>query len=92
MRLWSKGTRSGDYRFDCGEDGPGCGVTADPHAQWTEYAQVNAKKLITLAAVAFVLFFLISQPQESATAVTNVLNWLKSGAESIVTFVKDLFA
>jgi len=53
---------------------------------------VNAKKLITLAAVAFVLFFLISQPQESATAVTNVLNWLKSGAESIITFVKDLFA
>jgi hypothetical protein len=67
-------------------------VTVDPHGQWTEYAQVNAKKLITLAAVAFVLFFLISQPQESATAVTNVLNWLKSGAESIITFVKALFA
>jgi hypothetical protein len=53
---------------------------------------VNAKKLITLLVVAFVLFFLISQPHDSATAVDNVLNWLKDGAESIVTFVKDLFA
>jgi hypothetical protein len=67
-------------------------VTVDPHGQWTEYAQVNAKKLITLAAVAFVLFFLISQPGESATAVHNVLNWLRNGAEAIVTFVKALFA
>lgn len=53
---------------------------------------MNAKKLITLLVVAFVLFFLISQPHESATAVDNVLGWLKNGAEAIVTFVKDLFA
>ena len=53
---------------------------------------MNAKKLITLLVVAFVLFFLISQPHESATAVDNVLNWLKSGANAIVTFVKALFA
>jgi hypothetical protein len=53
---------------------------------------VNAKKLVTFAVVAFLLFFLISQPHESAQAVDNVLTWLKNGAESIVTFVKDLFA
>jgi len=53
---------------------------------------VNAKKLVTLLVVAFVLFFLISQPQESATAVHNVLNWLKGGADAVVTFVKSLFA
>jgi hypothetical protein len=53
---------------------------------------VDAKKLITIAGVAFVLFFLISQPQESATAVHNVLIWLRNGATSIVTFVKTLFA
>jgi len=53
---------------------------------------VNAKKLITLLVVAFVLFFLISQPGESATAVHNVLVWLRNGAGAIVTFVKDLFA
>ncbi len=53
---------------------------------------MNAKKLITLVAVVFVLFFLITQPNESADVVRNVLNWLKNGAESIITFVKNLFA
>lgn len=53
---------------------------------------MNAKKLITLLVIAFVLFYLISQPAESATAVHNVLNWLKGGANAIVTFVKSLFA
>lgn len=52
---------------------------------------MNAKKLITLVAVAFVLFFLITQPNESATVVNNVLTWLKDGAQSIITFVKSLF-
>jgi hypothetical protein len=58
----------------------------------TEYGLVNAKKLITLVAVAFVLFFLITQPHESATVVDTVLNWLKNGAQAIITFVKTLFA
>jgi hypothetical protein len=53
---------------------------------------VNAKKLITLVAVVFVLFFLITQPGESANVVHNVLNWLRDGAQSIITFVKNLFA
>jgi hypothetical protein len=52
---------------------------------------VNAKKLITLVAVAFVLFFLITQPTESAAVVNNVLTWLKNGAQSIITFVRTLF-
>lgn len=52
---------------------------------------MNAKKLITLVAVAFVLFFLITQPTESANVVNNVLTWLKDGAQSIITFVKSLF-
>jgi hypothetical protein len=50
------------------------------------------KKLIVLVVVAFVLFFLITQPHESATVVDNVLTWLKDGAESIITFVRTLFA
>jgi hypothetical protein len=53
---------------------------------------VNAKKLIVLVVVAFVLFFLITQPQESAGVVDSVLTWLKDGAESIITFVRTLFA
>ena len=58
----------------------------------TEYVLVNAKKLIVLVVVAFVLFFLITQPQESADVVDSILTWLKDGAESIITFVKTLFA
>jgi hypothetical protein len=53
---------------------------------------VNAKKLITVVVVVFLLFFLITQPNESAAVVHNVLNWLKDGAQSIITFVKNLFA
>ena len=58
----------------------------------TEKEPVNLKKLIIILVVAFVLFFLISQPTQSATVVTNILNWLKSGAEAIITFVRSLFA
>ena len=73
-------------------------VTA-PRARWsathpgsgTEYGLVNAKKLILLLVVAFVLFFLITQPTESANVVDTVLTWLKDGAESIITFVRSLF-
>lgn len=53
---------------------------------------MNLRKVIIVLVVAFVLFFLISQPTESANVVTNALNWLKTGAEAIITFVKSLFA
>ncbi|HEY2701893.1 MAG TPA: hypothetical protein VGJ45_41010 [Pseudonocardiaceae bacterium] len=42
--------------------------------------------------MAFLLFFLITQPTGSAGVVTTILNWLKEGATAIVTFVKSLFA
>lgn len=53
---------------------------------------VNVKKVVTLAAVALVLFLLITQPNESAEAVRTALGWLERGAESIITFVRSLFA
>jgi hypothetical protein len=53
---------------------------------------VNLKKLIVLVVVVFLLFFLVTQPHESANVVDNILNWLKSGAQAIITFVKSLFA
>jgi hypothetical protein len=53
---------------------------------------VNGKKIITLAVVALLLFYLITQPQQSASAVHNVLGWLRGGADAIITFVKSLFA
>jgi hypothetical protein len=71
---------------------PGRGCPSNRRGSGTEYALVNMKKLITLVAVAFVLFFLITQPHESATVVDNVLTWLKNGAQSIITFVKTLFS
>lgn len=53
---------------------------------------MNAKKVVVLAAVALVLFLLITQPVESAAAVQQVLAWLRQGAEAIITFVRSLFA
>jgi hypothetical protein len=42
--------------------------------------------------VAFLLFFLITQPAGSANVVDTILTWLKDGATAIVTFVRSLFA
>lgn len=53
---------------------------------------MNVKKIITLAVVALLLFYLITQPQQSASAVHGVLGWLRDGADAIITFVKSLFA
>jgi hypothetical protein len=53
---------------------------------------VNAKKIVMLAVVALLLFYLITQPTQSANAVHQVLGWLRNGADAIITFVKSLFA
>ncbi|WP_370938996.1 hypothetical protein [Amycolatopsis sp. cg13] len=50
------------------------------------------KKIVVIGVVALVLFFLITQPTNSAAFVHRVLSWLKDGAEAIVTFFKSLFA
>ena len=70
-------------------DGPGDGA-AGPLG--SGLGLVNLKKLIVLVVVAFLLFFLITQPTGSAGVVTTILDWLKEGATAIVTFVKSLFA
>lgn len=53
---------------------------------------MNLRKVIIVLVVAFLLFFLISQPTQSAGAVHAVLSWLKTGADAIITFVRGLFA
>jgi hypothetical protein len=53
---------------------------------------VNAKKIILLAVVALLVFYLITQPTQSANAVHTVLGWLRDGADAIILFVKGLFA
>ncbi|WP_168211534.1 hypothetical protein [Actinosynnema sp. ALI-1.44] len=53
---------------------------------------MNLKKILLLAVVALLVFYLITQPTQSANAVQSVLGWLRDGAEAIITFVKSLFA
>ncbi|GLY69840.1 hypothetical protein [Amycolatopsis taiwanensis] len=52
----------------------------------------NTKKIVIVAVVALVLFFLVTKPNQSADVVHNVLGWLRNGAEAIVTFVRSLFS
>jgi len=52
---------------------------------------VNVKKVALLAGVALLLFYLISEPGQSADAVRSILDWLRESAEAIITFVRDLF-
>ena len=49
------------------------------------------KKLIVLVVVAFLLFFIISQPDVAGSVTHSVGYDLGSGASAIVTFVQSLF-
>jgi hypothetical protein len=51
---------------------------------------VSLKKLLTWVAVALVLFFLISAPQQASGLVDNILTMLKNAATAVVTFVQSL--
>jgi hypothetical protein len=52
----------------------------------------NAKKLLGVAVIVFLLFFMISQPNESAGIVRDLLSMLQEGAEALITFLQSLFA
>ena len=52
---------------------------------------MTRKKVIWLAIGALVLFLLITEPEQTASAVQQVLGWLRQGAESIITFIRSLF-
>jgi hypothetical protein len=49
------------------------------------------KKIFTWAAIAFLLFFLISAPVQAGTVVNGILGDLKQAAESMITFMQNLF-
>lgn len=57
-----------------------------------ERMSANTKKILVVAVVALVLFFLITRPTQSAQVVQQALGWLRDGAEAIVTFVRTLFS
>ncbi|GLX92786.1 MULTISPECIES: hypothetical protein [Herbidospora] len=53
---------------------------------------MNAKKLLTYAAIAFVIFYLFTQPQGAAGAVRGVFDAVGDGANSLALFFNSLFA
>lgn len=52
---------------------------------------MDAKKLAVLAVAVLLLFFVITQPSTSADLVHNILGMLKDAAESLITFVSQVF-
>lgn len=49
------------------------------------------KKVLLWTGIALLVFFLISQPGQSATLVGTILNDLKHWAEAVITFVTSIF-
>lgn len=50
------------------------------------------KKCLLVVLVLLVLFYLITRPSESADVVHTSLGGLRDGADSLVTFVGNLFS
>ncbi len=52
----------------------------------------GAKKILVAVVGVFLLFMVISQPQQSAGMVRDLLGMLQDGGESLATFLRSLFA
>jgi hypothetical protein len=48
------------------------------------------KKTVTILAVAFVAFYLLTEPESSADAVKGAVDGLAQGADALVTFFSNL--
>ncbi len=53
---------------------------------------MNVKKIATFAGIALVLFFVIAQPGSAAGLVGNIVGFLRDAAESVITFVSNVFS
>ncbi len=53
---------------------------------------MNMKKLLTYAAVAFVVFYLFTQPAGAAAAVRGVFGSIGTGADRLSAFFTSLFS
>jgi hypothetical protein len=60
--------------------------------QQTGLIAVNTKKIAGLVGIALVLFFVIAQPGNAANLVGNIIEFLRSSAEAVITFVSNVFA
>ncbi|WP_162832377.1 hypothetical protein [Saccharopolyspora rectivirgula] len=52
---------------------------------------MNMKKILTWLGIAFVLFFLITAPTQASDVVQGILGSLRMAAESVITFMQNLF-
>ena len=52
---------------------------------------MKAKKVLILSGAALLVFFLVTQPVQSAALVTSILNTLKDAAEAVITLVRSVF-
>jgi hypothetical protein len=48
------------------------------------------KKVLTWAAIAFVIYYLATRPGGAANFVTHVLNWLKMAGNSLAKFLSNI--
>jgi hypothetical protein len=85
-------------RFTVLADGPGArltdqnpliDVTVRQEAQ-EQARQSMLRKVITWAAILFVVYYLATQPSGSAHFVHSVFNWLHDAGNSLATFVNSL--
>lgn len=53
---------------------------------------VNTKKILVLTGVALLVFFLVTQPTQSAGIVNSLINTLKEAAEAVILFVRSVFS
>jgi hypothetical protein len=53
---------------------------------------MKAKKVVLVAVVALLLFYVVAEPAQSAGVVQDMFGGLQRGAEAIVTFMRSLFA
>ena len=50
----------------------------------------NVKRILTWAVIAFIAFYLFSDPDGSANVVTGALGLLQQAADSVVLFFQSL--
>jgi hypothetical protein len=60
--------------------------------QETGLIVVNGKKIAGLLGIALVLFFVIAQPGNAANLVDNIVGFLRTSAEAVITFVSNVFS
>lgn len=53
---------------------------------------VKVKKVVMVAVIATVFFYVVTRPHEAAATADGILAWLRDGAEAIILFVNNVFA